>query len=116
MDNLPNWYWKKGLHDAIIKKISFQTLDYDYTETNPIRNYILLEIDSRNALFDTKVKSIRFYNAKIVSDSDISGYWWVNDELIYNSNRYILTIYARSKRASVTTKISFDSADVFREL
>jgi len=115
MKSFPNWYWKKGLHDAEIKKISFQFLDYDYTLANPIRNYLLVELDSCNAMFETKITSIKFYNAKIIAGkTDISGYWWVYDELICNKGKYTLLINARSVDQKVSIHISFDNADVFR--
>ncbi len=116
MNNLPDWYWDMGLHDATIKKITFQSLDYDYTKAKPIRNYLLIELDSSNALFDTHVKSIKLYNAKIVAGAvDISGYWWVDDQLISNKNNYTLTIYTRNKRGKSTIQIAFDNAEVFRK-
>ncbi len=115
MNSLPDWYWNKGLHDAEIKKISFQTLDYDYTQDNPIRNCLLVELDSRNALFDTKVTSIKFYNAKVNTGViDVSGYWWVDDELSCNNKKYKLVIYIRNANEKASIQILFDSADILR--
>ena len=36
--DIPNWYWKKGLHDAKITGWQFENFDYDYSKRNPIRN------------------------------------------------------------------------------
>lgn len=115
MNDLPDWYWKKGLHDAIIKQFAFQNIDFDYTKRNPIRNFLRIELDSSNALFDTKVTSIEFYNAKIVTNIvDVSGYWWDNDDLTYNKKKYTLVVHVRSRKEKSTIQISFDSAAVFR--
>ena len=67
---MPAWYWEKGLHDAIIKNITLCPLNYDYTQKNPIRNYLLIEIDSSHALFDSTIKEIKLFNAKILSEKN----------------------------------------------
>lgn len=62
----------KGLHDFEIKSISYHKIAYDYTQKDRIHNYILILLDSHNALFDTAVESIKFYNAKILTqDTDM---------------------------------------------
>ncbi len=115
IENFPDWYWVYGLHDAEIKRISFQTLDYDYTQKNPIRNYLLVELDSCNALFDTTITSIKFYNAKIIrGTTDLSGYWWMSDELTFDKKKYLLVIYVSSIKEKTSMHISFDTAEVFR--
>ena len=48
----PNWYWKNGLHDAVIETISLEQLNYDYTQRVPIRNYLSIKLNAQNALFD----------------------------------------------------------------
>lgn len=117
MQYFPTWYWTKGLHDAVIRKISFRTLDYDYRQARPIRNYLIMELDSRNALFDTEIVAIKFYNAKVVAgDTDICGYWWLNDELSCEVKKYTLTIHvAKKKGENILLQISFDSAEVLRK-
>lgn len=112
----PTWYWTKGLHDAVIRKISFRTLNYDYRQARPIRNYLIMELDSRNALFDIEIVAIKFYNAKVVAgDTDICGYWWLNDELSCEVKKYTLTIHvAKKKGEDALLQISFDSAEVLR--
>lgn len=103
----------RGLHDAMITKISFHPLDYDFTKPKPIRNFILIELDSSNALFDTHIKTIKLYNAKIVAGTvDASGYWWVTDELISNKNSYTLTVQIRNRKEKSTIIITFDDAEV----
>lgn len=65
----PDWYWEKGLHDADIKSVSLCSLDYDVRQAAPIRNYLLVELNPRNAMFDTGVYAIRFCNAAVTADS-----------------------------------------------
>ena len=82
MDN-KDWYWKNGLHDAEIKKIQHVDVEYDFSLKNPIRNILIIDLDSRNALFDTSVKSLEFYNYKLIQDiDDIIGFWWIKDEVL----------------------------------
>lgn len=65
----PDWYWEKGLHDADIKSVSLCSLDYDVRQAAPIRNYLLVELNPRNAMFDTGVYAIRFCNAAVTAGS-----------------------------------------------
>ena len=117
MSNKPDWYWEKGLHDSEIKSISYHQLDYDFTKKNPIYNYILIELDSHNALFDTPVESIKFYNAKhLTQDIDYTGAWWVKDELSVNNGKFVLTIYIQSKKNMDCLQIQFEKAEVIRNM
>ena len=102
----PNWYWKNGLHDAVIETISLEQLNYDYTQRVPIRNYLSIKLNAQNALFDVSVKEIKLYNAKVMSDAfDYSGYWWVNDSL---------NIQIANIKKEETIIVIFDNAEVFR--
>lgn len=113
MSNLPNWYWNKGLHDAVIIKTTFHSLDYDFTTPKPIRNFLLIELDSSNALFDTRIKAIKLYNAKIIAGTtDVSGYWWITDELTSGKNSYILTVRLGRKKERSEIMVTFDNAEV----
>lgn len=111
----PDWYWKNGLHDAVINQIAFCSLDYDYSLADPVRNYFLIELDSRNALFDTGIAAIKFYNAKVVSgDTDIVGYWWIDDELAYDGKKYTLSVRVGCRNRNGVLVIRFDDATVCR--
>ena len=113
---MPAWYWEKGLHDAIIKNITLCPLNYDYTQKNPIRNYLLIEIDSSHALFDSTIKEIKLFNAKILSEkNNYCGYWWVKDTLDIIDGKYILKIDVGYEKEKNTIIIKFDSAEVIRK-
>lgn len=111
----PTWYWKNGLHDALICHIEFVSLEYDYTKSNPIRNYLIIELDSRAALYDTSVKAIKFYNAKVLSSmTDYANWWWVSDSLIKNGGKYFLKICIASPNQNDALLIQFDNAEIIR--
>ena len=112
---MPVWYWKNGLHDAVIKNISFVSLNYDFTLKNPIRNYILIELDSNNALFERSIKSIKFFNAKLLSGiNEYCGWWWVSDTLEMKKMKYVLEINLATKGQKDKVIINFDDDEVAR--
>ena len=109
---IPDWYWTNGLHDAIIERVAFHSLPYDYTLKNPIRNELVICIDASQSMFEQSIRQICFYNCKIENTIDLdslSGAWWINDVLSYD-NKWRLTINLGSKKEKVCTlSISFDS-------
>lgn len=114
--NLPEWYWTKGLHDATIVSIEYDELMYDYSEKHPDRNYLSVIIDSHNALFETDIKELRFYNVKFSDEmTRYAGYWWVGDNLSWDGNRFCLSIEVMSTNDSGSFTIFFDRAEVIRQ-
>lgn len=111
-----NWYWKNGLHDAVIKEVNFIELLYDYTQKDPIRNYFEIILDAKNALYDFKVKSIRLYNYKLLNSfGRIDGFWWVSDTVSEINGKILLTINVSSAKESKEIKVIFEKAEVIRE-
>lgn len=53
-DTLPDWYWRRGLHDARITAIRTDTAATGET-------VVILSLDSKNALWDTEIREIRLY-------------------------------------------------------
>ena len=112
---MTDWYWVRGLHDAELKNVIFHQLDYDYTERNPIRNYIELRLDSSQAMFDTSIKAIRLYNAKIISgDLDCVNWFWKKDVLTQEAKKFVLDITFMHLREFKNCRISFEKAEVER--
>ena len=110
---MPSWYWKNNLHDTVIKNISFISLQYDFTQKNPIRNY--LQLDASNALFDSSIKSIKFFNAKRLSGfKDYKGWWWVSDSLEIVRSKYVLKINLATKMQEEEVILQFDDAEIER--
>ena len=107
-----DWYWTKGLFDAVIQKIEIRDIPYDYTEKNPIRNCLTIYLDSQNAIYDTSIKELRFYNHKLITgDVSITG-WWKNDNLKDENGRFVLTIDIGTMQHDCILQFSFDNCHV----
>jgi len=121
---LPEWYWQKGLHEAKIVDIEEQELAYDYKQRDPVRNCIVLHLDSRMALFDSSVKEIKLYNYKLCSPEaavqDLCGTWWLKDNLSITDTGYSLAITLkrigkRASREELVVEIQFKYAEVIKD-
>ena len=69
----PDWYWKYGLHDAVILSVSELQLVPDYKVKKPKFNCLEIELDSKNALYERDNKTIRLYNYKIKLSTDFTN-------------------------------------------
>lgn len=108
-------YWNKGLHDAEIIGVNEVILDYDYTERVPLRNYLEIELNSKNALSDTTVKALRFYNFKILKgNKDVLKFWWYSDEIEEINGKYKLKIVFDSVKGKSEFEITCDKIEVLR--
>ena len=101
----PDWYWKYGLHDALILSVSELQLVPDYKVKKPKFNCLEIELDSKNALHERDIKTIRLYNYKIKTlDVDINSIdkpWWMGDTIKeLNNKQYSLDIEIESARGS----------------
>ena len=110
----PEWYWTLGLHDA--KIVSVTTKESDW---NPDDNYLSLKLNCKDALFETDIKEIRFFNFKtLTNDFDINllnGGWWLSDELTEEDNCYMLELeFDTAECISETVKFTFKRAEVIR--
>lgn len=99
LNNYPEWYWDRGIHDAIILDIQFKELKYDYHSKKPIRNVLIIKLDSNQAMFDDTITSIWFYNT---TSSDLNGeykgWWWILDSISYSpDNKWYLDFQIGSK-------------------
>ena len=125
-ENLPEWYWVNGLHDAGIIGVEAYEFPFDYNKfvgekSNYNRNLLILKINAKGALYDNSVEAIHFYNYKVLSP-DISlenrkTIWWLADRLSEQDNHYILEIDLQdldSYPEDFTFKIKFDRVEVKR--
>ena len=113
--DIPNWYWKKGLHDAKITGWQFENFDYDYSQRNPIRNCITVELDSRMALFDTTLKTIKFVNAKIIQgDTQCVNWFWKDDIVQKTYKGYEIEITLTPYPSTKKMKIAFENIIIER--
>lgn len=63
----PDWYWRYGLHDAIILSVCELDLAPNWKETHPKRNCLEIMLDSKNALCEANIKKISLYNYRITN-------------------------------------------------
>ncbi len=114
----PDWYWRRGLHDAVILAVTERSLTPNYKEKSPQFNCLELEIDCKQAIFEQDVKTIRFYNYKIKSpQADLAGGWWIRDTLRQLPNKkYLLEVeLAGTRKKRVDFVVEFQTADIQRE-
>ncbi len=123
-DNLPEWYWVSGLHDACILQTETKEFPFDYTTFSGKkgkydRNLLTLKIDAEGALFDSAVTEIRFFNYKILSNNiSLEGreaVWWMSDRLVDHGDFYTLEIDLWENYKDYTVKIKFERAEVDRK-
>ena len=119
----PFWYWTQGLHDAQVLRaetfeIPFNKARKQYYDCSCLK----LHLDSSGALLDRFVKSITFYNCKILVDNShlggyqkgsIDGCYWMQDILKYENGKYVLDISLLG-RDDFLFRIRFDDAEVER--
>mgnify|MGYP000860044494 FL=1 len=112
-DVFPEWYWKKGLHDAHIIEITTQEFNYD--PVMHASNYLEMSIDASLALFDTTVKAIKFFNCKVMTpELQIKDMWWVRDKLYSLGEKYMLEIDLMSSKSQYRFILRFDYCKVER--
>lgn len=131
-ENPPEWYWKKGLHDAFVIGVETYEFPFDYNkyegEKNKYdRNMLTLKMDAKGAMFDFYVTEIRFYNYKILSEgidfvsSELFGerkVWWLADQLTEQNGRYELDVLLENfdpYKKQFHLKLRFDRAEVDRQ-
>ena len=115
-ENPPDWYWESGLHDASIIGAEVYEFPFDYNkytaEKNKYdRNVLSLRIDAKGALYDSRVKEIRFYNYKLLPESvdlmslepsEKNKVWWLADQLTEQNEKYELDILQSTHHGNTT--------------
>lgn len=116
----PEWYWKRGLHDAVIISVAELNLPVDWKTENPLHNCFEINLDSSKALYEN-VKKISLYNYNIVTPridiNSLQNPWWVSDTISQNVNSgmYTLEINIEDKDGDVANFIiAFEKAEVER--
>lgn len=116
-NQLPDWYWKRGLHDAQIVSVSESILTPNYKEKNPKYNCLEIKLDSEGALYETDIKKICLYNYKIRTQIDISKkIWWMSDTIqLLDNGKYLLEIeYVTIKEDHKQFVIEFEIPEIER--
>lgn len=126
-ENPPEWYWTGGLHDACIVGTEAFEFPFDYgiftkEKSKYDRSLLTLQINARDALYDTAVREIRLFNYKILSENislkNRDKIWWLGDRLTDCGNHYTLEIDLQdfdSFPEEFTFKITFERAEVDRK-
>ena len=123
----PDWYWKYGLHDAIILSVCELELAPDWKEKHPKRNCLEILLDSKNALCETNIKRISLYNYRItdmkmnatepITLETFQDVYWLGDSIEQlNDGLYLLGIECtdcRSNLISITVK--FEAVEIERK-
>ena len=106
---LPAWYWTRGLHDAIVLSVISR------------ENCLEICLDSTDAMLERDIKKISLFNYKIqtpeVTLGDLENTWWLRDSLQTLSNhRYLLEIIFESgRRKRKRFAVLFKTASIERE-
>lgn len=112
--DLPKWYWARGLHDAhILEKQYINGIGLDNFARHS--NCIKFVIDAKQAMFETNIRELRFYNCKELSpELDIINTRWISDTMTYLDGKYVLSIKLRSAKEVLHYSIRFTSCEVIR--
>lgn len=116
----PEWYWKFGLHDAVILSVAELELAPDWESEHPRRNCLEIFLDSSNALNDRTIRKICLYNYEIktpdVNINVIDQPWWISDDLKeLPGGRYLLDIMVEAGRGErVHFTVEFEQAETER--
>ena len=131
-ENPPDWYWDNGLHDASIIGVDTYEFPFDYDKYTAKknkydRNVLSLRIDAKGALYDSRVKEIRFYNYKLLPESvdlmslepsEKNKVWWLADQLTEQNEKYELDILLEicvPHQRQFHLKLRFDRVEVDRK-
>lgn len=123
----PDWYWKRGLHDAVILSVSELELVPDWKEKHPKRNCLEILLDSKNALFETNIIRISLYNYRImdmkmnvaepVALDTFQAVYWLGDSIEQlEDGKYLLEIECVDSHSNLLSlSVKFEIPEVERE-
>ena len=114
--SFPDWYWKKGLHDAEVLSITETKLNPDWKSSRPKYNCLEICLDAEGAMFEQDIRKICFYNYKIkecdIPFEDLGKLWWTGDDLTQISDKRYMSeiefenVKGRRKRLVITYEIA----------
>lgn len=123
---LPDWYWKRGLHDAKILSVCELKLVPDWKEKHPKRNCLEILLDGKNALFETNIKKISLYNYRI-TDMNMNGvkpitleafrnvYWLGDSNDRLDDGKFLLEIECTDSRSNLMSlNVKFEIPEIER--
>lgn len=114
--SFPDWYWKHGLHDAVVLSITETELNPDWKSSRPKYNFLEICLDAEGAMFEQDIHKICFYNYKIkecdIPFEDLGKLWWTGDDLTQISDKRYMSeiefenVKGRRKRLVITYEIA----------
>lgn len=114
LKTMPDWYWKKGLHDAHILGEVVLTRD-QLDASGYIANGIELRLDSSMAMFDTEICAIRFFNYKeLTPEIPLADSWWTEDTLLKKGNKFLLQLKVLKQKQWYVYQLRFEACEVIR--
>ena len=105
---LPDWYWTRGLHDAVVLSVISR------------ENCLEICLDSTNAMLERDIKKISLFHYKIqtpeVPLAELENTWWLRDHLqVLSNHRYLLEIvFETGRRKRKTLTVLFKTASIER--
>lgn len=95
--NIPEWYWKNGLHDAKIISVSEIIVPPDWKTIFSEEKYLDIRLDGRVAQYERDIKVITLYNYSIqtkdIELNELNNAWWMSDAVeSLNDGFYRMTI------------------------
>ena len=123
----PDWYWKYGLHDAMILSVCELELAPDWKERPPKRNCLEILLDSKNALYETNIKRISLYNYRItdmkmnatepITLETFRDVYWLGDSIEQlGDGLYLLAIECTDGRSNlISITVKFETAEIERQ-
>ena len=123
---LPDWYWKRGLHDAKILSVCELKLVPDWKEKHPKRNCLEILLDGKNALFETNIKKISLYNYRIadmkmnaaepITLDAFRNVYWLGDSIDrLDDGKFLLEIECTDSRSNLMSlNVKFEIPEIER--
>ncbi len=127
LTQFPSWYWKNGLHDAMILSVRELDLAPDYKQMNPKRNCLEFLLNSENAIYETSIKRISLYNYRIlctktndvkpITLEEFQNTYWLGDSIEQlENNIYLLEIECTDSHSNLMyLSVKFEIPEIERE-
>lgn len=119
-DQIPDWYWKGGLHDAQVLSITESLLPIDWKSKDPLRNCLEIGLSCRYAMFERNITKIKLFNYKLSLPLPVLSYdsvWWISDAISMNANGlcHLEIELVSGRKNKIFLKIDFESAEIERK-
>ena len=107
---LPDWYWTRGLHDAIVLSVSEKDTCLEIC------------LDSKNSMLERDIQKILLFKYQIqtpeIPPEDLTNIWWLRDTVeTLPDHRYLLEIiFETCKGKRKRFAVVFQKAQIERNI